>query len=464
MPGKDVLDFHDWQTPDAARAAGRALRKTASAGDLRQWNLAPARPSILEWMQRSNADRLPDLVPTRNSRMVASPFAFLRGSAALMAADLSGSPVTGIKTQICGDAHASNFGFYGDAEHDELFGINDFDESVVGPWEWDLKRLVTSLVVAGRSLAMQESDLGDVVQTAVTSYATVLASRAAAPWGEAGAIDSYDGMLHDALKPDFADVFAKAKKAASKVNSATMAAKISKAWQFVEIPGIQFLVGKKQGKAVRAALTAYLATVPAERVPVLTRFAIQDVAFRVVGTGSVGRSDWIVLLRGNADEPLILQVKQAGISALADHLPRVPREHQGQRVVRGQRRLQLSSDRLLGWTAVDGQDCYVRQFRDLKGGIDATTLRPSELAGYGRLTGAHLAWAHTFGADPRVLSGYCGHGRTLGKAMVDFALAAADQNEQDHADLQAAMDKGLLAAQKTGPDRQVAVSTGSKRK
>src|ERR1700712_3293896 len=131
-------------------------------------------------------------------------------------ADLSGSPVTGIRTQICGDAHAANFGFYGDAEHDELFGINDFDESVVGPWEWDLKRLVTSLVVAGRLLAMGESDLGDVVETAVSSYATVLATRAAAPWGEAGAIGSYDDMLHDVLKPDFAKVFKKAKNTASK--------------------------------------------------------------------------------------------------------------------------------------------------------------------------------------------------------------------------------------------------------
>src|ERR1700712_257346 len=188
MPGEDVLDFDDWQTPEAAKAAGRALRKTASAGELRKWNVAPGRPSIFEWMQHSNSERLPDLVPTRNTRMVASPFAFLRGSAALMAADLSGSPVTGIRTQICGDAHAANFGFYGDAEHDELFGINDFDESVSGPWEWDLKRLVTSLVVAGQFLKLHPSDLHEAVETAVASYAAVLAIRAAAPWGAAGAI------------------------------------------------------------------------------------------------------------------------------------------------------------------------------------------------------------------------------------------------------------------------------------
>ena len=154
----------------------------------------------------------------------------------------------------------------------------------------------------------------------------------------------------------------------------------------------------------------------------LARFAVQDVAFRVVGTGSVGRSNWIVLLKGNGDEPLVLQVKQAVHSALADYLPPVSVDHQGERVVRGQRHLQLSSDRLLGWTRVGDQDCYVRQFRDMKGGIDATTLKASELIGYGRLTGAHLAWAHSFGADPRVLAGYCGHGHTLGKAMVGRRL------------------------------------------
>ncbi len=447
MSGSDALTFSDWQSPDAARAVGRALRNDTPADHLGQWQTAAGRPSILDWMRSTNASRRPDLVPTRNARMVATPFAFLRGSAGLMAADLAASPVTGISTQICGDSHAANFGFYGDAEHEELFGINDFDESVSGPWEWDLKRLVTSLVVAGQLLKLRTSDLHEAVQTAVASYAAVLAIRAAAPWGEAGAIDAYHDMLQAVLKPDIAEVFTASRQAAAKVSSAAVVTKIAKDWRFIEIPGVQFRVDEAEMAAVRAGLTNYLVTVPAERVPVLARFAIEDVAFRVVGTGSVGRSNWIVLLRGNADEPLVLQVKQAVSSALADYLPPAAPRRQGERVVCGQRHMQLSSDRLLGWTTVGDQDCYVRQFRDMKGGLDATTLKASELMGYGRLTGAHLAWAHSFGADPRVLSGYCGHGHTLGKAMVDLALAAADQNEKDHADLEEAVDKGLLTTE-----------------
>ncbi len=457
MTGADVLDFSQWRSADDVKAAGRALRKSVSADDLSRWRLAADRPSILQWMTTTNADRRQDLVPTRNTRMVATPFAFLRGSAALMAGDLAASPVTGLTTQICGDSHAANFGFYGDAEHDELFGINDFDESVAGPWEWDLKRLVTSLVVAGRLLKMHDSDLHDAVHETVASYASVLTIRAAAPWGEAGAIGAYHDMLHDVLKPDIADVFAMSKQIASKVNSASVAAKIAKDWRFIGIPQLQFTLPDDEKAALRAALTTYLESVPAERVPVLSRFAVEDVAFRVVGTGSVGRSNWIVLLRGNADEPLVLQVKQAVHSALAAYLPKVQVDHQGARVVRGQRHLQLSSDRVLGWTKVGDQDCYVRQFRDMKGGIDATTLNASQLVGYGRLTGAHLAWAHTFAVDPRALAGYCGHGHTLGKAMADVAFAAAEQNEKDHADLQTAMDNGQLAAEATE-------STGSKRK
>ncbi len=446
MPGGDVPDFADWCQPDVARSAGRALRHTAGADDLGRWQVAADRPSILDWMRATNADRRPDLVPTRNARMAASPFAFLRGSAELMAADLAGSPATGITTVICGDSHAANFGFYGDAEDDELFGVNDFDEAVTGPWEWDLKRLVTSLAVAGRLRKLHETEVQDAVRVTVGSYASVLAVRAAAPWGRAGSIAGYRDMLDDVLKPDIAGVFASARDAAAKVGSSAVAGKIARHWRFIEIDGLQFRIDDDQMSAVRTGLTDYLATVPAERVPVLARFAIQDVAFRVVGTGSVGLSNWIVLLRGNADEPLILQVKQAVRSALADRLPTVPVSHAGERVVRGQRHLQLSSDRLLGWTTVGDQDCYVRQFRDMKGGIDPTTLTAAELVGYGRLTGAHLAWAHTFGADPRALAGYCGHGHTLGKALAAFAAAAADQNEKDHADLMAAIDKGLLAA------------------
>ena len=304
----------------------------------------------------------------------------------------------------------------------------------------------TGHVVGG---GVHEFDLQEAVQTTVASYASVLAGRAAAPWSAAGAIGAYHDMLQAVLKPDIVDVFTTAKQTASKVNSATVAAKITKHWSFIEIDGVQFRLDQSQISAVRTGLSNYLVTVPPERVPVLARYAIQDVAFRVVGTGSVGRSNWIVLLKGNGDEPLVLQVKQAVHSALADYLPPVSVDHQGERVVRGQRHMQLSSDRLLGWTRVGDQDCYVRQFRDMKGGIDATTLKASELIGYGRLTGAHLAWAHSFGADPRVLAGYCGHGHTLGKAMVGLAFAAADQNAKDHADLKAAVDKGLLATQGT---------------
>ncbi|WP_031078808.1 DUF2252 domain-containing protein [Streptomyces sp. NRRL WC-3742] len=436
-----------------ARERGKALRERVPRERHAEFAPATGRPGAVEALEQSNAGRIASLVPLRVGRMAASPFAFLRGSAGLMAADLAGSPVTGVTAQLCGDAHAANFGLYGDARGRLVMDINDFDETVPGPWEWDLKRLATSLVLAARETGADEATARDAAHHAAGSYRRTLRTLAKLP-----ALDAWNAVADEQLVSfaeahDLADVLERVGAKALGNTSARFAARSTTrtadgGWRFTAAPPVLTEVTDATASAVADSLGAYVTTVPAEVRTLLGRHRVEDVAFRVVGTGSVGTRSYVVLLTDHRDQPLVLQVKEARPSALLPHLPgrggAQPLEHEGRRVVRGQKHMQVVSDTLLGWTTVDGLPYQVRQFRNRKGSVDPAALQPAQLDDYARITGALLARAHSHTADPGLLSGYCGKSEALDEAIATYAVAYADRTEADHADLLTAVRSGRL--------------------
>ncbi|MFF4228829.1 DUF2252 domain-containing protein [Streptomyces sp. NPDC001820] len=447
-------------TPDSARSPkeeGKALRDRVPRASHDSLVLAVARPGTVEAVEESNRGRVPELTPIRVGRMAASPFAFLRGSAGLMAYDLVGTPVTGVSAQICGDAHAANFGLYGDVRGRLVIDLNDFDETVVGPWEWDVKRLAVSLVLAGRVAGADETVCKSAAFDAVGAYRRTMRLLAKLP-----ALDAWNAIADEELvsHTDARDLVGTLERVSEKARNNTSARFAAKATEecgdggrrFVDAPPVLRRVPDAEAAAVASALGGYLRTVSEDRLPLLGRYAIHDVAFRVVGTGSVGTRSYVVLLLDHRGEALVLQVKEARASALLPYLPaagfQVPEvDHEGHRVVLGQKRMQVISDILLGWTTVDGRPFQVRQFRNRKGSVDPTALAADEFDDYGRMTGALLARAHAHSADPRLLAGYCGKNEELDEAVARFAVTYADRTEADHAELLAAIKSGRIAAE-----------------
>lgn len=393
--------------------------------------------------------------------MAASPFAFLRGSAGLMAYDLARAPLTGIGAQICGDAHAANFGLYADARGGLVIDLNDFDETVHGPWEWDLKRLATSLVLAGREAGASEAVCTAAALDAAGAYRRTMRLLAKLP-----VLDAWNAIADEELvsHTDARDLLGTLERVAAKARQNTSARFAAKSTErvegvdgsvgrrFVDAPPVLRRVPDAEAASVAGALEEYLGTLTEDRLPLLGRYAIQDVAFRIVGTGSVGLRSYVVLLLDHRGEPLVLQVKEARPSALLPQLPvagfKVPdTAHEGQRVVRGQQRMQVVSDFLLGWTTVDGSPFQVRQFRNRKGSVDPVALTADQIDDYGRMTGALLARAHAHSADPRLIAGYCGKSDELDVAISRFATAYADRTEADHALLVRAVKEGQVAAE-----------------
>ncbi|MCP3803839.1 DUF2252 domain-containing protein [Allokutzneria sp. A3M-2-11 16] len=445
MDGQTV--FQPWVKPAEVYARGRDLR-----GDVRPKlhdhdALGAGRPTAVEFVRATNAPRLPELTPLRVGRMLASPFAFFRGSAGLMAADLAGTPASGVTAQICGDAHAANFGLFGTNEGRIIMDINDFDETVPGPWEWDLKRLAASLVLAGREGGVSEDGCARAAEDAVRAYRGTMARLAEMPFLEAWNALA-DAATISTLKADeLLDDFEKASKKARKNTSAKVAAKWTADGGFVEDLPVLRHVTSETARMVADGLSDYVGTLRESRRGLITRYAIADIAFRVVGTGSVGLRNYLVLLHGNENDALVLQVKQVTPSSLERYLDVPPHAHEGKRVVDGARLVQAESDLLLGWTTVDGRHYIVRQFRNMKGDIDPTALREDHLDDYGRLAGALLARAHCRSADPRVLAGYCGEDAELDEAVGGYAVRYADAVEADHAELVAAVRRGELDAE-----------------
>ncbi|WP_406284595.1 DUF2252 domain-containing protein [Embleya sp. NBC_00896] len=440
------------RSDEASKALGKGLRDRVSRAEHAVFEPAPNRPDVVESVERANAGRLEHLVPLRIGRMAASPFAFLRGSAGLMAADLAAAPVTGAIAQICGDAHAGNFGVFGTAEGRLVMDVNDFDETVQGPWEWDLKRLAASLVVAGRVGGLDADACRVAAYDAAGSYRRTMALLAKLP-----VLQAWDAIADESLvaHADAADLSGLLKQVSAKARrntSARFAAKATRrrsdgTWHFVPEPPVLTAVDDEVARSVAGGLAGYVATLSPERRPLLARFAVEDVAFRVVGTGSVGSRAYVVLLLGNGDEPLVLQVKEARPSALAPYLPPARVEHEGRRIVLGQKWMQAGTDSLLGWTSIGERPFMVRRFRNMKGSIDPSVLAAHEIDDYARMTGALLARAHSHSVDPKVLAGYCGKSDRLDDALARFAVRYADRTEADYAQLLAAVKSGRLPAE-----------------
>ncbi|MGW7272394.1 DUF2252 domain-containing protein [Streptomyces sp. NPDC054864] len=440
---------------------GKALRARVSRASHERFVEDDGRPDPVDAVEESNRCRLPELTPIRMGRMAASPFAFLRGAAGLMAYDLARTPVTGIGAQICGDAHAANFGLYGDARGGLIIDLNDFDETVHGPWEWDVKRLAASLVLAGREAGASEDVCREAAFDAVGAYRRTMRLLAKLP-----ALDAWNAIADEKLvsHTDARDLLGTLESVSEKARQNTSARFAAKSTErvededglvgrrFVDAPPVLRRIPDAEAAEVASALEEYVGTLSEDRLPLLARYAVQDVAFRVVGTGSVGLRSYVVLLLDHRGEPLVLQVKEACPSALLPHLPTagftVPSvTHEGHRVVLGQKRMQVVSDFLLGWTTVSGRAFQVRQFRNRKGSVDPAALAADQMDDYGRMTGALLARAHAHSADPRLIAGYVGKNDELDTAVAAFAVTYANRTEADHTELVRAVKEGRVAAE-----------------
>jgi uncharacterized protein (DUF2252 family) len=452
-----LLDHFQSQTTtiDERIAAGKALRKKFPRIKQGEYKPSAKRADPVSILEVQGKTRIPELVPIRYARMLTSPFAFLRGGAAIMAADLAAGPKpTGITVQACGDMHVANFGVFASAERNLVFGINDFDETLPGPWEWDLKRLVASIVASGRFLGINKSLCRQGVLAAVSSYRKHMHEYA-----RMGYLDLWYATIREAdiLKSLTGNEQKAALKIMAKARQRTHLQVLGKLTDLVDDKyrlreNAPFIVrethlqnGRPIEEALRLFFESYFLSLADERKILLKNYRVTDVVRKVVGVGSVGTRCWIVFLTGNnSDDPLFLQIKQAEHSVLEPYVSKSLYENQGQRVVIGQRLLQAAPDIFLGWFQLGGGDFYVRQLRDMKGGVefDPQTNKITNPVQYSSLCGWALALAHAKSGDSAMISGYTGNSDELDQAMVNFAFSYADQTEKDY--------QALLAAAKSG--------------
>ena len=439
-------------------AAGKALRTKVPRASHARYEKAADRPDPVAILEQQNVTRVQKLVPVRYARMLASPFAFLRGSAAVMACDLSNTPVTGMQVAACGDMHVANFGLYASAERNLVFAINDFDEVYPGPWEWDLKRLATSGAVAVRFMGGDKDDAVAAARAIVRSYRRHIRQYAEMGYLQVWYEHINEGVILDALsrrERRGAERTMAAARAKGHIRTLEkMTNQVDGEHRIVEdapliVRETHVATGTRVDVALDHMLRAYLDSLPNDRRRLLSRYRIIDVARKVVGVGSVGSACWVILLQGvDGDDPLFLQVKEAQPSVLSPYVDtKIQVENQGQRVVVGQRLTQGSPDIFLGWGHTEGKDFYVRQLADMKGGVKFVGGRKEKLDdfdGYWGLCGWALALAHAKSGDPAMLSGYVGKSEELDEAMVSFGRAYADQTEQDYEMLQAAAAQGRI--------------------
>ena len=429
-------------SPAERQALGQARRKQLRRQDHAQWRSPANRPSPVNTIARSMRGRIPSLVTLKYERMLASPFGFFRGAVPVMAADLAALPNTGILSQICGDAHVSNLGAYAAPDGRLIFDINDFDETCAAPFEWDLKRMATSLVLAGRQNQQKGSACRDAVFILAQSYRRLAATLARTPVVE---LARYQVHRLERVTP-VSDALRKAQRETplSTLARFTVEVKGGKSGQphrrFKEEPPLLTRLPMGQARAVLASFAAYRNSLQPERRHFLDQYIpVDDVAFKVVGTGSVGLRDYLVYLEGNgANDPLFLQIKEEPGSAyapyLAAHGATRAAAHQGQRVAEGQRAMQWQSDPFLGWTSIANRDYLVRQLNDHKASVDLEALRGGGLAEYAAVCGELLARGHARSGDVHLITGYLGEGTRQDKfdyALAAFAEAYADQTEAD---------------------------------
>jgi uncharacterized protein (DUF2252 family) len=424
-------------------AAGRQCRETVPRASHGNWAPPPDRPDPVPALLAANAGRVAELLPVKWDRMAASPFAFFRGAAPLMAADLSHLPTTGLRVQICGDAHVRNLGAYAAPDGHLVFDLNDFDETIVGPWEWDLKRLAVSFVLANRDAGGRDKDGLAAVHQLAESYRESLGRFAGM---RALELVSYEVRRHSKSGPVRA-VLQKAERATpARALQKLTAPAPDGTLRFHDQPPLLKHVSDEDAAKVVAALQPYRDTLGADHRQVLDAYRPVDVAFKVVGTGSIGTRDYVVLLFGRGpDDPLFLQVKEELPSCWTPHLPEAPSYlNQGQRVAEGQHRLQTVTDAFVGWTAIDGAGYLVRQLADHKAAVDPAELKGDALTEYALVCGEVLAKAHARTGDAAALAAYCGRGERLDLAIGTFAFAYAEQTVQDHAAFVEAVKDGRL--------------------
>ncbi|MCU1617947.1 MAG: hypothetical protein JWO98_5487 [Frankiales bacterium] len=442
--------------PRAMRyALGRQLRRSTPRSALGDWTPPPDRPDVVDQVIRANEGRLRWLVPVRIGRMIASPYAFLRGAANVHAADFAVLPATGITPVVCGDAHLGNFGFYASPERDLVFDLNDFDEAHPGAWEWDLRRLTTSVWVAGRENGASEAACGEAVGRCVEEYRLQIAALADQPLLE----HSYehldvDRLLRTAPGSDLRTEIETSARRARKRTSDRAPPRITEerdgVRRIVTEPPLLTSPQPAEAEQLAEALDAYLTTLPPHWARVVSGYHVADIAHKVVGVGSVGLRAWVALCEGSsADDVLFLQLKQARRSVIAPfvHGQSAWHAHQGQRVVEYQQAVQTVSDPLLGWTSVGDVQYYVRQFRDMKGAITLVGIDARALSSYAGICGYLLAKGHARTSGASMIAGYLGGGSGVRKALCRFARAYADQTERDHADLVRAVQRGVLPAE-----------------
>ncbi|HTP99844.1 MAG TPA: DUF2252 domain-containing protein [Casimicrobiaceae bacterium] len=460
-PSPYPQQFHS--RPEAERAAfGLRLRQRCPRNAHARWRPARTRPDPIALLIASDKGRLPNLIPLRYGRMMASPFTFYRGAAAIMASDLARTPATGIAVQACGDCHLLNFGGFATPERRLVFDINDFDETAIAPWEWDVKRLAASFVIAGRANRFTAADCREAAWWAARRYRERLAEYARAP-----VIDAWHAAI------DLEALVASGTGEALRSFSRKRVLKAAQASQhhdelhkltheegdfprITDSPPLVFHLedatshGRYQ-RIIQRAFRRYVETLDPSRRVLLDRYELADVAIKVVGIGSVGTECGIALFMSGNGEPLFLQFKEARASVLEAHAGRSAYKHHGQRVVAGQRIMQAASDAFLGWTSGDGgRHVYVRQLSDVKIKPVVEMMKPLDLLNYAKACGWALARAHARTGDAVMLSAYMGKGDAFEDAMSAFGVAYANQNERDYAKLIAAIRAGRIMAEGGG--------------
>ena len=459
--GRSGLAGTRYLTADERRAKGKALRRAAPRQDHAAWELPKGRRDPVELLSELNEGRLPELVPIRFGRMMQSPFAFYRGSAALMASDLASTPKSGLMVQACGDAHLMNFGGFATPERNIVFDINDLDETLPAPWEWDLKRLVASVVIAGRHIGLSESDSGRMAIDTVRAYRERMTN-----YGSMRALDIwYDTIsLKRVLKEvareeDRGRIAQRVEKARAKSTPDYIFPKLAETQGMVprildnpplifhptveQVPGLE--TGYSEAFAMyRESLSEHVRTL-------FDRFTFCDLAVKVVGVGSVGTICMIALFLAADDDPIFLQVKEAKASVLEPYAGKSLHENHGQRVVAGQRLMQAASDMFLGWSqGLTGRHFYVRQLRDAKISAVVEGFDLGLMQGYAGLCAWALARAHARSGDPAMIAGYMGASGTFDDAIGEFAMEYADRNERDYRGFVTAAKEGRIEATADG--------------
>ena len=457
-------------SPDERGARGKAARNQVPRTSHGHWEPAADRPDPIALLEEQAASRVPELVPLRYGRMMVSPFTFYRGAALIMAADLAATPRSGVNAQICGDAHLSNFGVFASPERQLMFDINDFDETLTGPWEWDVKRLAASFEIAGRERKFDRSQRRAIVHAAVAEYrARMMQAAGMRNLDVWYAHIEVEDLFKELKSGASAKQRAKAKTSLAKARSRDSMQAFSKLTAVVDgqrrivadpplIEPIEDVAKASGGNipydtGLRDLIRSYRRTLQTDRRVLLEGFEYVHAARKVVGVGSVGTRAWIVLLLGrDGQDPLFLQAKEAGESVLERFLGKSRYPNHGQRVVAGQRLMQAASDIFLGWqraTGFDGQtrDFYVRQLRDWKGSADVDSMPAKSMVLYARICGATLARAHARSGDRIAIASYLGKSDAFDRAIGSFATAYADQNDRDYQALLDAVSSGRLEAQ-----------------